>query len=73
MNQQKPAAVTTRRLVPVKKAAERLGLSVWGVRAMAYSGRIASHKVSTRLMISEDEIERVIAESERPRMESLSA
>ena len=57
----------SRRLVPAKVAADRLGLTIWGLRAMAYQGRIASHKIGVRLMISEDEINRTIAESERPR------
>lgn len=59
---------TNRVLLPVKAAAKRLGLSVWGVREMAYSGRCASHKIGNRLMIASDEIDRIIAESERPRV-----
>lgn len=56
------------RLKPVKIAAIEVGLSVWGLRAMAYSGRIASHKVGNRLMIAQQEIDRIIRESERPRL-----
>lgn len=63
-----PAYPTNRVLLPVKVAAKRLGLSVWGVREMAYSGRCASHKVGNRLMIASDEVDRIIAESERPRV-----
>lgn len=54
-------------LLPIKIAAQTLGLSVWGLRAMAYSGRIASHKLGSRLMVSQAEIDRIIRESERPR------
>jgi hypothetical protein len=60
--------ISGRRLLPVKVAAQRLGLSVWGVRAMAYQSRISSHKIGARLMIAEDEIDRIISESERPRV-----
>lgn len=62
------SASSGRCLVPVKIAAQRLGLSVWGLRAMAYQGRIASHKIGSRLMIAESEIDRIIIESERPRV-----
>jgi hypothetical protein len=62
--------ITNRRLLPVKIAAQRLGLSTWGMREMAYSGRCASHKVCNRLMIAEDEVDRIIASSERPRLVS---
>lgn len=57
----------SRRLLTVQKAAAQLGISVWTLRQMAYGGRVSSHKIGTRLLIAEDEIERVISESERPR------
>jgi excisionase family DNA binding protein len=57
----------SRRLLTVQKAAAQLGISVWTLRQMAYGGRVSSHKIGTRLLIAEDEIERVINESERPR------
>ena len=57
-----------RRLLTVQKAAARLGISVWTLRQMAYSGRVSSHKIGTRLLIAEDEVERIIRESERPRL-----
>jgi excisionase family DNA binding protein len=57
-----------RRLLPVKVAAERLGVSIWHVRVLAYRGRISSHKIGVRLMISEDEVNRIIVETERPRV-----
>lgn len=55
-----------RTLHPLKEAARRLGLTVWGLRAWVYSGKIASHKIGSKVCISEDEIARIIAESERP-------
>jgi excisionase family DNA binding protein len=57
------------RLMSVRTAAEELGVSVWTLRAWAYSGRIGSHKVGNRLMIAPSEIDRIIGESERPRLE----
>lgn len=61
-------AIHTRRLLPIKVAAERLGLSVWGLRAWVYSGKCASHKIGDKVCLSEDEVNRIIAESERPRV-----
>ncbi len=57
---------TGRTLHPLKDAARRLGMTVWGLRAWVYAGKIASHKIGSKVCISEDEIERIIAESERP-------
>jgi excisionase family DNA binding protein len=57
---------TGRILHPLKEAAQRLGLTVWGLRAWVYAGKIASHKIGSKVCISEDEIARIIAESERP-------
>ncbi len=56
------------KLIDLKSASERLGgLSIWTLRAWAYSGRIASVKVSTRLLIPVEEIDRLITEGTRPR------
>lgn len=57
-----------RKLLGVVEAAEELGLSHWTLRSWAYSGRLASHKLGTRLMIPRTEIDRIVAESERPRL-----
>jgi excisionase family DNA binding protein len=54
-------------LSPVKKAAERLGMSVWTIRKKAYSGDVASVKIGVKLLIPESEIERLIQEGYRPR------
>jgi len=59
------------RLISTHEAALRLGLSRWTLRDWCYRGRISSYKLGKtkmgRLMVSEAEIDRVIAESERPR------
>jgi predicted site-specific integrase-resolvase len=58
--------VQQRQLLDVYTAARILGLSHWTLRNWAYRGVVASHKISTRLMFDEAEIQRVIRESERP-------
>jgi excisionase family DNA binding protein len=57
------------RLVSVKTAAEILGVSIWTIRMWAYSGKICSHKLGKRLMVSTAEIDRIVTESVRPRLE----
>lgn len=57
------------KLLTVQAAAATLGLSVWTVRQWAYSGRIGSHKLGSRMMISPAEIDRLLRESHRPRLE----
>ena len=58
----------SRQLIGVDEAAHNLGLSPWTLRAWAYKGKIASVKISTRLLFDKAEIARVIAENERPRL-----
>lgn len=57
-----------RYLLNVNAAAEQLGLSHWTLRAWAYAGKIASNKLGTRLMIPQSEVDRLISETERPRL-----
>jgi predicted site-specific integrase-resolvase len=58
------------RMIPVKRAADRLGYSVWTLRRWAYEGKIASHKFPNgRLSIAESEIDRLFTETYRPRIE----
>jgi excisionase family DNA binding protein len=64
----KELLLPARQLISVYEAADMLGLSPWTMRAHAYKGRISSHKIGTRLLFDRAEIERVIAESERPRL-----
>jgi hypothetical protein len=54
----------------VAEAEMLTGLSRWTWRSWAYSGRVASIKLGKRLVIPVAEIERVIAEGTRPRVES---
>jgi predicted site-specific integrase-resolvase len=60
---------TKPRLLAVKDFAELAGLSVWTVRQWAYTGRVASVKLGTRLMIPTGEIDRLIEENLRPQVE----
>jgi excisionase family DNA binding protein len=63
-----------RELVGVDQAAAILGgLSPWTLRAWAYKGTLASHKIGTRLMFDRAELDRFIAESERPRLSDKDA
>lgn len=57
-------------LVPVKNAAQRLGISIWTLRKKAYIGKIRSVKIGAKLLIPESEIERLITEGMRPRRAS---
>ena len=61
-----------RKMIGVAPAAERLGLSVWTLRNWCYRGVCSSHKIGNRLMLDEVEIERIIADSERPRIVNVS-
>lgn len=51
----------------LQTASERLGLSIWTLRAWAAGGRIATIKLGTRVLVAEDEIERIVREGTRPR------
>ena len=60
-----------RTLQDLEEAARRLGHSVWTLRRWAYTGKIASHKPGAKLMISDAEVECIIAGSERSRVVNL--
>jgi hypothetical protein len=65
---------SNRELVGLEEAARILGgVSIWTLRQWAYKGKISSHKLSTRLMFDRAELDRVITESERPRLQRLHA
>jgi hypothetical protein len=53
-------------LLPIRVFAQRLGISVWTARSMAYRGRIASCKIGAKLQIPVTEVHRLIAENMRP-------
>lgn len=57
-----------RKLMHVNPSAEYLGISPWTLRRWAYEGRIASFKISTRLLFDKADLDKVIADSERPRV-----
>ena len=53
-------------LYPIAHAAAKLGLSIWTLRGMVYKGQCAFHRIGTKVLISDVEIERIIASSLRP-------
>ncbi|MBT9331490.1 helix-turn-helix domain-containing protein [Paracidobacterium acidisoli] len=55
-------------LLTVTKAARELHLSVWGLRRAIRERRIGSYKVLGRVLVSKQEINRIITEGERPRI-----
>jgi excisionase family DNA binding protein len=54
------------RLMPLQEGAEFLGLSVNTLRQWAQHGKIESHKIGGRRLISEDEVIRIIEASRIP-------
>ena len=62
------SAEKQRFLRSVNNAGEQLGLSHWTIREWCYRGKLASHKIGTRLMVPQSEIDRIITESLRPRL-----
>ena len=55
-------------LLPIQDFADRLGISVWTARAMAYRGEISSVKLGRRLQVPASEVQRLIKENLRPRL-----
>ena len=49
------------------------GVSKWTWRSYAYSGKIESYKVGSRLLIPLSEVRRILAEGRRPRVDGLPA
>lgn len=58
-----------RRMIGVAPAAETLGISVWTLRNWCYQGKCASYKIGDRLMLDEEELNRIMDESRRPRIQ----
>jgi excisionase family DNA binding protein len=54
-------------LKSVVEAAELLGLSPWTVRSAIKKGKLRPVRLGRRVLLSEDELERLIAESQEPR------
>ena len=59
--------MTTR--VPLKEAAEILGISSHTLRVWTRKRRISSYRIGKKVMFSIDELERVVSDSERPRVQ----
>jgi predicted site-specific integrase-resolvase len=62
-----PPAESCQEWFSVEQLEARSGISRWTWRRWCQQGKIASAKVSTRLLISRAEYERVMAEATRPR------
>jgi excisionase family DNA binding protein len=57
------------KLITVQDAAAMLGLSVWTLRNWCYRGLVSSNKLGSRRMLPTTEVDRIIAETRRPRLE----
>jgi predicted site-specific integrase-resolvase len=56
-----------RQRMDVKEASHYTGLSEWTLRKWSYAGKVASIKLSTRLLFDKTELDRILAENTRPR------
>jgi hypothetical protein len=56
-------------LLPVADFAATMGLSVWTARRDAYIGKIDSVKLGGKLLIPASEVDRLIRENMRPRLD----
>lgn len=63
-------AKDNRRLADATAAGLHMGgLSHWTMRLWGRTGRVSTFKIGSRLMFDLNELDRLIAESERPRLE----
>ena len=60
---------TRRRLAGVQEGADYLGISVWTLRNWCYSGRCSSVKMGDRLMVEWSELDKLVSEALRPRLQ----
>lgn len=58
--------VENERLLPLREGAERLGVSIWTIRSWVQKGRVTSHKLGGKRLITESEVARLIEESRVP-------
>ena len=65
-----PAPPQPKILFSIDEAADLLGLSPCTIRNWAYAGKIASHKIGRRLLVSQTSIDQVLSESLRPQLKS---
>lgn len=56
-------------LLPVKNFAARLGVSIWTARGWCYRRTVASVKIGSKLLVPVGEIDRIISENMRPRLQ----
>jgi hypothetical protein len=64
------AALTGKRMLGAEPAGEYSGLSPWTLRAYAYSGKIASYKIGTRLLFDIADLDAMIEAGRRPALQS---
>lgn len=55
-----------RQRMGVEDASDYMGLSKWTLRKWAYAGKVASIKLSTRLLFDKAELDKVLTENTRP-------
>ncbi len=56
-----------RALKSVEEAAELLGISKWTVRGYIREGKLKSARLGRRVLLAEDELERLVAKSQEPK------
>ena len=55
-----------RALKSVHQAAELLGISPWTVRSYIRDGKLKPVRLGRRVLLAEDELERLVAEGQKP-------
>jgi excisionase family DNA binding protein len=58
-----------RALKSVKEAAGLLAISPWTVRSYIRDGKLRPVRLGRRVLLAEDELERLVAESQKPESE----
>ena len=58
----------TDKLLSIPEAAEQLGLSVHTIRSWVQKRQIQHYKLGRRVLISPESLDRILAETERPRL-----
>jgi predicted site-specific integrase-resolvase len=64
--------VMSSKRVPLKEAAGILGVSAATLRTWTRMRRLSSYQICKKVMFSTEELERVIRESERPRLQNVA-
>ncbi len=50
-------------LLPLKEAAQRAGIKRWSLRRLVYARKVTHYKLNNRVMIAEEDVQRLIAKS----------